>query len=596
MFSRIASVLLVISLITSMVSFARAYDEIIVNFVLPPSSSATLSESSGDTALINDNESYQKSYAISNSSIYIDQDFFGARVAMPSYYVYFRPGAEVSVREELELTRGSIWVKALKGGDDFHIQVGPLVVTSSEGEFLLYISPAHDDIAVKTLEGIVSVHHGVTGQNVVMEKEYMTQIDGHGYLIAPLPFEPELIPKWWEFEDYEESRSIPVANAGEDQYVLDGSSITLNGLTSTFNDGDIFEWTLVEGPVSEVIYDTTDITRPVFTPPAPGVYRFSLSILSGEGIRSESDTVRIFVGENYLSSVDYFDDVSSDDPKSIAINYLRKHGVIRGYKDEVSGKSLFYPKSPVTRAQVLKVFFLGSNIDVPDIDENDDTGFVDVSADQWYAKYVKYAKDEGIIKGNPDGKYRPDQPVNRAAALKIALEINNVDVESSNRDITFSDVPYDSWFAFYMAFAYEHQLFDPDDDFQVRPDAEMTRDEVADLMYRLIKRGLVGSRGRLSGFVVQADGEAVSDAQVQVYTTKESSMIATSDDEDPHLYLEADVLLRTVETDEAGSFLITLPVGLYSVQVASDDGFTEKSFIVEVQNQKNTSVMLETSQ
>ena len=574
---------------------AQVAEELIVNFVLPPLAEIEVTKGGESLIHINEREEFQKNIVISESEVLVSEDYFGARVAMPSYYIYFRPFSKLKVEDNLELMQGSVWVKVLKGGDDFSMSLGSLSLKSSEGEFLLYISPDHDDLAVKVLSGSVQIAHEVNGQELVLLNEKMTKLDLQGYLIAPLPVEPDLITRWWEFEAYEESMSFPVADAGEDQYIIESAPVTLNGLNSVFNDGDVFEWTLVEGPVSEVIYDTSDITRPMFTPPAGGVYRFNLVVVSENGIRSEPDTVRIFVGENYLSTVQYFDDVSPSDSKSIAINYLRKHGVIRGYKDEVTGKSLFYPRSPVTRAQVLKIFFLGSNIDVPEVDETADTGFLDVSSDQWYAKYVRFAKNEEIIKGNPDGNYRPDQPVNRVAAIKIALEINKVNVETSGLTNNYSDVAEDVWFASYMAFAYENHLFDADENGEVLPDAEMTRDEVADLMYRLIKVGLVGARGKLMGYTIEADGETpVSKAQVQIYSTKESELLPTSENEDSQVTLDADALLRTVETDEDGSFLVTLPVGFYSVQVFSENEISQKSFTVEIQNQKTTSVMLET--
>jgi hypothetical protein len=523
---------LILLFLTSSAS-VRAAEELIVNFILPPSSQVEIIQNGDSNDLINESEEYQKNISVSNSDIFVNKDYFGARIAMPSYYVYFRPFSRLKVENGLELMQGSLWVKALKGGDDFSLTLGPLSLQSSEGEFLLYISPEHDDLAVKVLSGSVHVMHETNGQEIVLSEEKMTRLDSQGYLIVPLPIEPDLITKWWEFEAYEESMSFPVADAGEDQYMIESAPVTLNGLNSVFNDGDVFEWTLTEGPVSEVIYDTSDITRPVFTPPAPGVYRFSLVIVSDEGMRSEPDTVRIFVGENYLSTVQYFDDVPPSDPKSIAINYLRKHGVIRGYKDEVTGKSLFYPKSPVTRAQVLKIFFLGSNVDVPEVAEGADTGFLDVPSDQWYAKYVRFAKNEGIVKGNPDGDYSPDQPVNLVSALKIALEINEVNVEAMDVTKNYSDVSEEVWFAKYLAFAYENNLFDADEDGNVRPDKEMSRDEVADLMYRFIKAGLVGARGKLMGYTVESDGATpVPKARVQVYSTKENALVPTSESGD----------------------------------------------------------------
>lgn len=570
-------------------------NELIASLILPPSSSVLQYANNKEVILANESSAHQKTFPISNADIFVHKDYFGARIAMPSYYIYFRPFSRLSVRENMELIQGSIWVKAMKGGGDFSMKLGSLMLNAQEGEFLFYISPDKTDLAVKVLAGSVRVKHVSNGQEITVEKERMTRLDSQGYLIAPLPIEPDLITKWWNFDAYDESRSLPVANAGEDQYILDQSTVTMNGLNSIFNDGDIFEWTLTEGPVAEVIYDTTDITRPSFTPPASGVYTFSLVIVSEEGIRSEPDIVRVFVGENYLSSVQYFDDVKADDPKTIAINYLRKHGVISGYKDAVTGKSFFYPKSPVTRAQVLKVFFLGSNMEIPGIAEGTDTGFIDVDRNEWYAPYVRFAKDKEIIKGNPDGMYRPNQPVNRAAALKIVLEINKANVASENVEMNYSDVPKDAWFAPYMAFAYKNKLFDADQDGLIRPDAEMTRDEVAELMYRLIKAQLVGARGKLSGYVMKSDGAtAVSGAVIQIYSTKQNTMMPTSESvKDPQRYLEADSLIKTIDSSEDGSFTAMLPVGFYSVRVLDESGGGQKSFTIEIQSQKTTSVMLE---
>jgi hypothetical protein len=47
--------------------------------------------------------------------------------------------------------------------------------------------------------------------------------------------------------------------------------------------------------------------------------------------------------------------------------------------------------------------------------------FSDVAFDGWYAGYVTYLKDLDIITGNPDGSYKPANNINRAEFLKLAL-------------------------------------------------------------------------------------------------------------------------------------------------------------------------------
>lgn len=408
------------------------------------------------------------------------------------------------------------------------------------------------------------------------------------FLLAPTASAEELVPfqrfelpvkEFQEFNWFQESQGIPVANAGDDQNVLKGTTVVLNGQKSQFQDGDIFEWTLTDGPVSEVVFDMADITRPSFVPPVDGVYRLTLRITSKDSIESDADGVVVSVGENYQSPKHIFDDVPSDHANITAIEYLFRTGVIHGNISADGNSRNFMPNELITRSQILKVFFLGSNITVPENTEIK-LPFVDTDSRAWYGKYLSYAIDKQIVKGTTTASgasYFPERPVNRAEALKILLAINNYDSSTSESIPPFVDVPTDAWFFPYMTVAKKLNLLDPDPDGKIFPDKVVTRAETAELMYRAIKAGIVGSRGTLSGFVYRLDGKLpVSGAKLSLFRSTDGK--------------KQDSVFTTLVTDSEGKFELGLPTGEFIVEVMGDNTSDQKSFTVDIVNQRTTSV------
>lgn len=53
--------------------------------------------------------------------------------------------------------------------------------------------------------------------------------------------------------------------------------------------------------------------------------------------------------------------------------------------------------------------------------EDETVAFNDVYKNKWYADELKEAKEEGIAKGQPNGDFKPDEPVTRAEAAVFAL-------------------------------------------------------------------------------------------------------------------------------------------------------------------------------
>ncbi len=95
---------------------------------------------------------------------------------------------------------------------------------------------------------------------------------------------------------------------------------------------------------------------------------------------------------------------------------LFNRGIIKGYPDNT-----FKPDSNLNRAEAAALLYRAIyNSDSPTTPS--EKPFSDVPTDKWYSAYVADLKNLGIIKGNPDNTFEPNETINRAEFLTLALE------------------------------------------------------------------------------------------------------------------------------------------------------------------------------
>ena len=113
----------------------------------------------------------------------------------------------------------------------------------------------------------------------------------------------------------------------------------------------------------------------------------------------------------------------------------------------------------------------------------DETGLTDLSG-HWAEKYIQTLRKEGIVSGFEDQTFRPDSLITRAEFTKLAVCAFRYGVGGKAE---FTDVKESDWFSPYAASAYESGLVKGDDDGRFRPNDYITRQETATIIYRALK-------------------------------------------------------------------------------------------------------------
>lgn len=173
-----------------------------------------------------------------------------------------------------------------------------------------------------------------------------------------------------------------------------------------------------------------------------------------------------------------FADVSGNSGFYNAIKYVKQKGVFGGYQD-----GTFKPEQVISRVEVLKVSLKTANRQI--LQTSGSLAYSDLEPSAWYVPYVATAQQNGITRGYIGGFFRPNQNVTRAEFLKILLLATPVSISPIVTTSPYSDVAPDEWYAVFAQFSKEKNLL-PDTANGFKPNEEITRGEVAEIIYRLL--------------------------------------------------------------------------------------------------------------
>lgn len=175
-----------------------------------------------------------------------------------------------------------------------------------------------------------------------------------------------------------------------------------------------------------------------------------------------------------------YPDVAEDYENFKAIEFLDEREVVAGYPDGTFG-----PENLVNRAEAMKIITVAFGLPLEEVEY--EGAYPDVDKEAWFYQYVMSADNEGIVSGYPDGTFKPGQTVNLAETLKMVSLASGLEVPEEVTEDVFLDVTADSWFAPYMKVAQDKNIVLADDFGQVIPGQAMTRAKFAEIIYRAVR-------------------------------------------------------------------------------------------------------------
>ena len=180
-----------------------------------------------------------------------------------------------------------------------------------------------------------------------------------------------------------------------------------------------------------------------------------------------------------------FSDVPEESEIFPAVEYLKSAGIISGYDD-----GTFRPNKKVNRAEAVKII-VAPLLTQEQLDQATSTVFDDIPGDAWYLPYIEWARQAfGILDGPPKKpSFLGVQPVVKVEFLKMLLLANKVDPNMySEIKLPLSDdvTDPDAWFYPFMRYAISSSMIMIGDDGMLHPASELTRGDVALLMFRFL--------------------------------------------------------------------------------------------------------------
>ncbi|MGI6083055.1 MAG: S-layer homology domain-containing protein [Limnochordia bacterium] len=182
---------------------------------------------------------------------------------------------------------------------------------------------------------------------------------------------------------------------------------------------------------------------------------------------------------------------AAQDFKDLGGNWAIEHvmaladkGIVGGYPD-----GTFRPNGTVTRAELAKMIVKAFAL--PHASGKQD--FRDTQQ-HWASDDIAAMGAAGLIDGYEDGAFRPEQEVNRAETIAIAmraLDINEVIEAEEIEDTAFSDVSATHWASRYITAADRLDILPPYYKGRLRPNEPVTRAEAAAIINGVLRLQVV---------------------------------------------------------------------------------------------------------
>ena len=141
--------------------------------------------------------------------------------------------------------------------------------------------------------------------------------------------------------------------------------------------------------------------------------------------------------------------------------------------------------------------------------QNDDNPFNDLDSVEWAKEAVVSLYKQGKVNGVSEGKFEPNRNITRAEFAKLVAGAFNITADS---DVSFADVNANDWYNSSVMAVASAGLVKGNSNNEFMPDASLTRQDMATIIYRLIehlgKTDIISKDGNAEGL---GDFASISD-------------------------------------------------------------------------------------
>ena len=139
--------------------------------------------------------------------------------------------------------------------------------------------------------------------------------------------------------------------------------------------------------------------------------------------------------------------------------------------------------------------------------------FTDVANDKWYYDSIFYVYQNEIMNGTTDTLFAPDKNLTRAMLVTVLYRMEDVTVV--NKSIPFADIDMGSYYADAVIWAKQNNIVNGVTDNKFMPDKDITREQVAAIMYRYAQyKGYDVSAGESTDILSFKDANSISEYAV----------------------------------------------------------------------------------
>jgi hypothetical protein len=219
--------------------------------------------------------------------------------------------------------------------------------------------------------------------------------------------------------------------------------------------------------------ESVDVTEGTFSERVPlSLGRNTISIAGIDRSRRE-----IYSKKLRILRLVGFKDVPEDYWAKEPIEILATLGMIKGYPDQI-----FKPDKGITRAEFAALLARLAGEEKYEVRVK--LPFKDLSSKHWAYQAIAYCVDGELIKGYPDGTFKPNKKITRAEGVVVIARFAGLDLAAPVYELPYQDVPGRHWAIGAVNAAKNAGLLRYIKE-SFYPNKELTRAEVAEILSRV---------------------------------------------------------------------------------------------------------------